>query len=67
MDAIRQLAAAHGLAVLAQLGLPSAQLELLPGPRVAVNSCLEKGEEAIESSSERDTSTILAALAVRLH
>ena len=67
MDAIRQLAAAHGLAVLEQLAHHSAQLALLPGHRVAVSSCLEHVEEAIDSSSDRDCSTILAALAVRLH
>ena len=67
MDAIRQLAAAHGLAVLERLAHHSAQLALLPGHRVAVSSCLEHVEEAIDSSSDRDCSTILAALAVRLH
>jgi hypothetical protein len=32
-----------------------------------VHSCLEHVEEAIDSSSDRDCTTILAALAVRLH
>jgi len=67
MDAIRQLAAAHGLAVLEQLAHHSAQLALLPGHRVAVNSCLEHVEEAIDSRSTNECTTILAALAVRLH
>lgn len=67
MDAIRQLAAAHGLAVLEQLASHSAQLALLPGHRVSVNSCLEHVEEAINSRSTSDCTTILAALAVRLH
>lgn len=67
LDAIRQLAAAHGLAVLEQLAHHSAQLALLPGHRVSVSCCLEHVEEALDSSSERDCSTILAALAVRLH
>jgi hypothetical protein len=67
MDAIRQLAAAHGLAVLEQLARHSAQLALLPGHRVAVNSCLEHVEEAIDSRSTSDCNAILAALALRLH
>jgi hypothetical protein len=67
MDAIRQLAAAHGLAVLEQLAHHSAQLALLPGHRVAVSSCLEHVEEAIDSRSTSDCTAILAALAVRLH
>ena len=67
MDAIRQLAALNGLAVLEGLARRSTQLALLPGHRVSVSSCLEHVEEALDSSSERDCSTILAALAVRLH
>ena len=67
MDAIRQLAAAHGLAVLEQLAHHSAQLALLPGHRVAVSSCLEHVEEAFDSRSTTDCNTILAALAVHLH
>jgi hypothetical protein len=67
MDAIRQLAAAHGLAVLEQLARHSAQMALLPGHRVAVQSCLEHVDEALESRSGSDCNTILAALAVRLH
>jgi hypothetical protein len=67
MDAIRQLAAVHGLAVLEQLARHSAQLALLPGHRVTLSSCLEHVDEAFDSRSERDCNTILAALAVRLH
>ena len=67
MDAIRRLAADHGLAALEGLARCSAQLALLPGHRVAVQSCLEHVEAALDSSSERDCTTILAALAVRLH
>ena len=67
MDAIRQLAAEHGLATLEGLARCSAQLALLPGHRVAVQSCLEHVGEALDSHSERDCTTILAALAVRLH
>ncbi|HEX4761704.1 MAG TPA: hypothetical protein VFU87_02815 [Sphingomicrobium sp.] len=67
MEAIRQLAADHGLAALEGLARCSAQLALLPGHRVAMRSCLEHVEEALDSRSSGDTATILAALAVRLH
>jgi hypothetical protein len=67
MDAIRQLAAVNGLAALEGLARHSAQLALLPGHRVSVRSCLEHVDEAIGSESSSDVTTILAALAVRLH
>jgi hypothetical protein len=67
MDAIRQLAAINGLATLEALARRSAQIALLPGHRVAVTSCLEHVDVALDSRSETDCSTILAALAVRLH
>ena len=67
MDAIRQLAAVNGLATLEGLARRSAQLALLPGHRVTVQSCLEHVDAAFDSHSETDCSTILAALAVRLH
>jgi hypothetical protein len=67
MDAIRQLAAVHGLAALEGLARCSAQLALLPGHRVAMQTCLEHVDEALGSESPRDCTTILAALAIRLH
>jgi hypothetical protein len=67
MDAIRHLAAMNGLAALEGLARHSAQLALLPGCRVAMQSCLEHVGEAIDSNSASDRTTILAALAVRLH
>jgi hypothetical protein len=67
MDAIRQLAVANGLATLEGLARCSAQLALLPGHRIAVQSCLEHVEVAIDSRTESDCDTILAALAARLH
>lgn len=67
MDAIRQLAVANGLATLEGLARSSAQMALLPGHRIAVQSCLEHVDEAIDSRSDTDCQTILAALAVRLH
>src|SRR6478672_13853086 len=65
MDAIRQLAAAHGLGALEGLARSSAQRALLPGHRIAMQSCLEHVDEALDSHSDRDCTTILAALAVR--
>src|SRR5881392_2239161 len=67
MDAIRELAAVNGLAALEGLARCSAQLALLPGHRVTVNSCLEHVDAALDSQSEADCNTILAALAARLH
>jgi hypothetical protein len=67
MDAIRQLAVANGLATLEGLARCSAQLALLPGHRIAVQSCIERLDDAIDSRSESDCDTILAALAARLH
>jgi hypothetical protein len=67
MDAIRQLAVTHGMVALEGLARSTAQRALLPGHRVAMLSCLEHAEEALDSQSENDRTTILAALAVRLH
>jgi hypothetical protein len=67
MEAIRQLAAAHGLAALEELAHSTAQRALLPGHRITMRSCLEHVEEAFDSHSERDCTAILAAVAVRLH
>ena len=67
MEAIRALAADHGLAALEGLARCSAQMALLPGHRVAMRSCLEHVDAALDSRSSSDMTTILAALAVRLH
>ena len=67
MDAIRQLAAINGLAALEGLARHSAQLALLPGCRVSMQSCLEHVEEALDSHCDGDRTAILAALAIRLH
>ncbi len=67
VDAIRAIAAAHGLATLEEVARSSAQRALLPGHRVAVRSCLDHMETALDSRSGADCTTILAALAVRLH
>ena len=67
MDSIRQMAAEHGMVALEGLARYTTQLALLPGHRVAMRSCLEHIDEAIDSRSGSDCTTILAALAVRLH
>jgi hypothetical protein len=67
MDAIRQIAAANGMAALESLAHRSAQLALLPGHRVATRCCLEHMEEAMDSRAPADSNAILAALALRLH
>ena len=67
MDAIRELAAAHGLGALERLARCSAQLALLPGNRVTVSSCLEHVDEALACNSDADCNAMLAALAIRLH
>jgi hypothetical protein len=65
MDAIRQLAAVNGLAALEGLARSTAQHALLPGHRLAAQSCLDHVEDALDSRSESDCTAILAALAVR--
>ena len=67
MDAIRETAARNGLVALEGLAHCTAQLALLPGHRVATQCCLEHMDEALESRSSSDCTTILAALAARLH
>ena len=66
MDAIRQLAAENGLAALESLARRTAQLALLPGHRVTMQSCLEHVEEAFDCHSDRDCTAMLAALALRV-
>ncbi len=66
MDAIRQLAADHGLAALESLARRTAQLALLPGHRVSMQSCLEHVEEAFDCRSDGECTAMLAALALRL-
>ena len=67
MDAIRQMAAEHGMVALEGLARYTTQMALLPGHRVAMHSCLEHIDEALDSRSSGDCTTILSALAVRLH
>jgi len=67
MDDIRQIAAANGLGALEALMHRTSQLALLPGHRMAMQSCLERVEDALDSRSKADCTAILAALAIRLH
>ena len=67
MDAIRRLAHDHGLDALEGLARCSAQHALLPGHRLAMDSCLDHVNDALGSRSEGDRTAILALLAVRLH
>lgn len=67
MDGIRQLAAINGLAALESLARSTAQRALLPGHRMAMRTCFEHIDEALDSNSPADTNAILAALAIRLH
>lgn len=67
MDAIRETAALNGLAAVEGLAYCSAQLALLPGHRVTTQCCLDHMDTALESRSSSDCTTILAALAARLH
>ena len=67
MDAIRAMAAEHGLAALEGLADWSAHHAMMPGSRIATASSLEHMHEALHSETPADREAILAALAVRLH
>jgi hypothetical protein len=66
MDSIRQLAADHGLAALESLAHRTAELALLPGHRISMQTCLEHVDEAFDCHSDHDCTAMLAALAVRI-
>jgi hypothetical protein len=68
MQAIRAMAADHGMAALEGLADYAAHHALMPGHLAATRACLEHMEEALMSEDAfHDRETILAALAVRLH
>ena len=68
MEAIRGLAAEHGLAALEGLADYGAHHALMPGHVAATRACLEHMDDALMSEgAARDRESILAALAVRLH
>jgi hypothetical protein len=70
MDAIRGMAAEHGLAALEGLADYGAHHALMPGNGLSIRACLEHMDEALSAdpaSATHDREAILAALAVRLH
>ena len=68
MEAIRAMAAEHGLAALEGLADYGAHHAMMPGHRAATRACLDHMEEALDSNDgAHDRESILAALAVRLH
>ena len=67
MDAIRAMAADHGLAALEGLADYGARHAMMPGHRAATRCTLEHMGEALDSQSAGDRQTILAAMALRLH
>ncbi len=68
MDAIRTMAAEHGLFALEGLADYGAHHAMMPGCQSATRACLEHMGEALDSAdAAHDREAILAALAVRLH
>ena len=67
MEAIRHMAAEHGMAALEGLADYAAHHALMPGHVAATRACLEHMDEALMSDGANDRESILAALAVRLH
>ena len=68
MDAIRAMAAEHGLAALEGLADYGAHHALMPGRVQATRACLARMDEALGSGDPaHDRESILALLAVRLH
>jgi hypothetical protein len=68
MEAIRVMAAEHGMAALEGLADYAAHHALMPGHVAATRACLEHMDDALMSKdAAHDRESILAALAVRLH
>lgn len=68
MDAIRAMAAEHGLAALEGLADYGAHHAMLPGRVQATRACLARMDDALTSGNPaNDREAILALLAVRLH
>ena len=67
MEAIRAMAAEHGMAALEGLADYAAHHALMPGHVAATRACLEHMDEALISEGANDRESILAALAIRLH
>jgi len=68
MEAIRAMAAEHGLAALEGLADYGAHHALMPGHVAATRACLDHMDDALMSEGgSHDRESILAALAQRLH
>ena len=68
MEAIRGLAAEHGLVALEGLADFGAHHAMMPGHVAATRACLEHMDDALTSAdAAHDRESILAALAMRLH
>jgi hypothetical protein len=68
MEAIRSLAAEHGMAALEGLADYGAHHALMPGHVAATRACLDHmGEALVSDGGIHDRESILAALAIRLH
>jgi len=68
MEAIRGLAAEHGLGALEGLADYGAHHAMMPGHIAATRACLEHMDDALTSEdASHDRESILAALAMRLH
>lgn len=67
MDAIRLLAADHGLAAIEGMADYSAHRAMRSGHREATRTVLEFAPAALDSRCDQDRETILAAIALRLH
>ncbi len=67
MEAIRNLAAEHGMTALEGLADYGAHHAMMPGHRAATRACLSHMDEALVSNTPSDRESILAALAMRLH
>jgi hypothetical protein len=68
MEAIRALAAEHGMAALEGLADYGAHHALMPGHVAATRACLDHmGEALVSDGGIQDRESILASLAIRLH
>jgi len=68
MEAIRAMAAEHGMSALEGLADYGAHHALLPGHVAATRACLDHmGEALVSDGCAGDRESILAALAIRIH
>lgn len=67
MDAIRAMAAEHGLAALEGLADYGAHHALMPGHAQATRCCLDHMGAALDSDHVGDREAILASVALRIH